>query len=293
VTYVSSLPKPLLEAIEDVKRERIRGAAWCALRVTEGLLDSIALGQDLCKSSDQIYNLIISANPSMASLYWVARTFKEGCEKGSITEPLRRLLFEISEVRKKIPEKALELFGEKVKVMTLSYSSNVEAVLRTAYAHGVLGEVLALESRPGGEGIVFANNLKKLGAKVKVIPDASMHFYLKEVDYVMVGADTITRDACLVHKIGTRLLAEKAYEHNRPLIVVFEPFKINLDKRCGEVQIVFREYEIENWGKEIYPLFDETPAKYISLGVTSEGVDRWSSEWLRRVAEKFKNRVLS
>jgi translation initiation factor 2B subunit (eIF-2B alpha/beta/delta family) len=235
--------------------------------------------------------MIISSNPSMASLHWVAYVLKTGCEGGDPSEPLRRLFFEISEARRRIPEVALELFDRRTKVLTLSYSSNVEAVLRNAYQKKLLDRVIALESRPGGEGVVFASRLRDLGVSVKVVPDSTMHIYLKDVDFVMVGADAITYDGCLVHKVGTRLLAEKAYDLSKPIVVVFEPFKINIEKKCGEIEITKREFSIENWGLEIYPLFDETPPELVYMGVTSEGLGRWRAEWLRSVAEKFKARI--
>ncbi len=286
------LPRPFLKSLEDVTKERIRGAAWSALRIIEGLTDSLSLGADLCKISDHVANKIVEANPSMSSLYWVAAIFKEGCRKGSPSESLRRLLFEISEARKRIREVALSIFHKRTKVMTFSYSSNVELVLRNAHHNDLLDSIIVLESRPGGEGLVLANSLKSLGIKIKLVPDITMHVYLKDVDFLMVGADTITNDGCLVHKVGTSVLAEKCKEFSKPFIVVFEPFKINLDKSCGQVSLIERDYNIEGWGLERYPLFDITKPSYITLGVTSEGISTWQTSWLKEVALKFRSRIV-
>ena len=285
------LPNPLFTALEEVRRERIRGAAWSALRVLEGLLDSLNANKKLCGINEKVYGMIIDANPSMSSLYWVATVFKKGCELGDPENYLRKLLFEISEARRKIPDVSLVIFERGTKVLTLSYSSNVELVLRNAFRRGVLGQVIALESRPGGEGINLAQNLKKFGVNIRVVPDSTMHIYLKKVDIIMVGADSITRDGCLVHKVGTELLAREALKEKRPLFVVFEPFKINIGFNCSGFPMITRKYEIEGWGEETYPLFDMTSPELISRGITSEGIFIWEPGKLKDVAESFMRRI--
>jgi len=286
-------PKPLFDALEEVHKERIRGAAWCALRIIEGLLDSLSINNKLCEASEKIYNAIIEANPSMSSLYWVAMIFKRGCELGDPETYLRRLLFEISEARKKIPDNSLGVLKKGTKVMTISYSSNVELVLRNAFRRKLLGEVIALESRPGGEGVRFAQSLKEFGINVRVAPDSTMHIYIKDVDLVMSGADTITSDGYLVHKIGTELLAREAAREAIPFIVVFEPFKINMELDCTRVPIIKRSFNIEGWKSEVYPLFDITAPDLISKGITSEGIFFWSRDELNRIAKSFLERIFS
>ncbi len=291
VNFLEQFPKPLLNALKEVRKERVRGAAWCALRIIEGLLDSLSAGSKLCGISEKVYNAIIEANPSMSSLYWVAMTFKRGCELGDPETYLRRLLFEVSEARKRIPDNSLGILKKGSRIMTISYSSNVELVLRNAFRRKLLEEVIALESRPGGEGIRLAQSLKEFGINVKVIPDSTMHIYIKDIDFVMSGADTITNDGCLVHKVGTQLLARVAAREDVPFIVVFEPFKINMRLDCSTAPIIERSFEIEGWKSEVYPLFDITTPDLISKGITSEGIFSWSVDELNKIAETFLKRI--
>ena len=280
------------EALEEIRGETTRGAAWSAFRAIKGLLDAYDAGGLECSAVDELSNAIISSNPSMASLYWVAWALVEGCRTGDPGPALRRLLFELQETRRRIPDIALEIFKGSPRILTMSYSSNVEAVLLAAHRSGSLGPVYVLESRPGGEGVVLASRLRARGVPVQLIPDALLHVYAERADFALVGADSVTLDGCLVNKAGTRLLALTARALGKHVAVVFEPYKIHPERGCGEVPLLERIYRVEGWGDTLVPVFDETPGEFLSLGITSEGLGAWEPGWIREVYESFRERIL-
>ncbi len=115
---------------------------------------------------------------------------------------------------------ATALFPPAARVMTLSRS---EAVYRTLVSLpiGVAPtRAIVLRSLPGGEGIRAARELSIQGIAVSLVDDAGAHSLVRDVDLILVGADAIYRDGSLVHKIGTRPLAQTASRLGVPLMVV-------------------------------------------------------------------------
>jgi len=280
------------EALEEIRSETVRGAAWSAFRAIKGLLDAYQAGGLECSDAGTLSKAIISANPAMASLYWVAYVLRRGCDIGDPGPLLRRLLYEIEETRQRIPSIAMEIFKGRPVVTTISYSSNVESILLSAHKSGHLGGVFVLESRPGGEGAVLASRLRSRGVVTRLVPDLHLYDYVSRSDFVMVGADSVTLDACLVNKVGTRLLALAARSAGKHVVVVFEPYKIHPEVGCGNSLLPVRSYMVEGWGEVIVPIFDETPGELISMGITSEGLGVWSEDWISSAYTSFKERLM-
>jgi len=93
-------------------------------------------------------------------------------------------------------------------ILTHSYSSTVVQSLTSAE------KVKVLESRPKKEGRKTAKKLSTRGTKVEFWIDAGMCKALENVDCVVVGADSISKEGVL-NKIGTR-----------PLALISDPFDI-------------------------------------------------------------------
>ncbi len=77
-----------------------------------------------------------------------------------------------------------------------------------------------LRSRPGGEGAAQAAALRRAGVNARVIEDREGAEAVAEADLVLLGADAIYRDGTLIHKVGTRPLAEAARRLHVPVAVV-------------------------------------------------------------------------
>lgn len=278
-------------ALEEIRRERVRGAAWAAYRAAVGLLDDVEAGRDPCRLAGEAANAIEAANPSMASLANVAHILRLSCERGSAEGSLRNLVGLLSRYREELIEAARSVSIGGL-VVTISYSSSVEAALR-AWRGEV--EVVVAQSLPGGEGVELARLLRSGGFPVRVAPDLTLHLYLDRASLLVFGADTVTRDGCIVNKVGTRLLAEAARSRGVKTLVVFEPYKVHPRLTCGRVPVERWTWRIQGWGDEVVPVFDETPPELVTAALTPRGLVEWGRKAeaeAEKIHRDFVERVL-
>ena len=279
------------EAVDEIRRERVRGAAWAAYRAAVGVLDDLEAGRDPCALAGAAANAIEAANPSMASLANVAHILRLACERGILDSAMRRLVDALSRYRQELIETARSLSVGGL-IVTLSYSSSVEAALR-AWRGEV--EVVVAHSLPGGEGVELARLLRSAAFPVRVTPDMAVHLYLERASLLVFGADTVTKDGCIVNKVGTRLLAEAAKSGGVKTLVIFEPYKVHPRLRCGEVPLERWTVRIEGWGDEVIPVFDETPPGLVTAALTPGGLVEWGPRAeveASRIHGDFVKRVL-
>lgn len=289
----SGLPGNLSEALRRVSAESVRGAAWSARVVVDALIRDVEEGADVCGSMEEVSRAIVEANPSMASLYNVAELAKEACSRGgnqALRETMAAMVYYMSWAREQLRLKSTEAFPRGVSIATFSYSSTVEAAILESRRQ--VSRVVVFESRPGSEALHFARRLSGMGIPVTLAPDALMLEYLAHVDMALVGADTVTRDGCLVNKAGTRLLALACRETGTPLIAVFEAYKIHPRARCGEVKITRRLFKVEGWGAEVYPVFDETEPALVKGAITEWGITPWGGGVPMELHSRMMSRIL-
>ena len=105
---------------------------------------------------------------------------------------------------------------------------------------------------------------------------------MRDIDIVVVGADTITANGAVINKIGTSQIAMSAHGSRVPFIVCAETFKFSRETLFGSM------VEIEDRGPEevadplkpsdfpgariLNPVFDATPPEYIDAIVTEFGI---------------------
>ncbi len=287
------LPSNLSEALRRVSVESVRGAAWSARVVVDSLIRDLEGEQRVCDNAEDVATAIVEANPSMASLYNVSLLVREACGRGgdpALREALARMLYYMSWARENLRVKASEAFPEGVTVATFSYSSTVEAVLLESRRQ--LSRVIVFESRPSVEALHFARRLREAGIPVTLAPDALMMDYMPQASMALVGADTVTRDGCLVNKAGTRLLALACREAGIPLVAVFEAYKIHPRAGCDGVRIARRRFLIEGWGAEYYPVFDETKPGLVKGAMTEWGILPWDPRVPGDLHSRMMTRIL-
>ncbi len=142
-------------------------------------------------------------------------------------------------------------------LLTFSRSESVLDALRRLPGPRAPRRVLAAESLPGGEGRKVVRELARAPIPARLVRDRDLPTALREADLVMVGADAVEADGSLVHKVGTRRLAELARDAGVPLVVV-----------AGRTKWVGRE-----GGRPRLPrLFDRTPPSLVSAYWTDDGV---------------------
>ncbi len=103
---------------------------------------------------------------------------------------------------------------------------------------------------------------------------------MKEVDVVVVGADTITVNGALINKIGTSQIALAAKEARVPFMVATETYKFSPKTLLGELVVIEERDVREVIDGDLLehpnvtvrnPAFDVTPRDYIDLIITEIG----------------------
>ena len=148
-------------------------------------------------------------------------------------------------------------FPEAEHVLTLSRSQSVLSALRALGRARRPHRVSVLESRPGGEGREFADDLKRAGLSARVIPDHRGAEEARKADLLLIGADAVFSDGSVAHKVGTRRLARAAASAGVPVVVV-----AGVSKFTGGPPP----------RRDLPSLFDRTPARYIREYWTDRGL---------------------
>ena len=165
-------------------------------------------------------------------------------------------------------------------VLTHCNSSAAIGAIIEAHRQGKKIRAIATESRPWRQGILTVNELSRAGVDTTLIIDSAVRFVMKDVDIVMVGADTITAQGALVNKIGTSQVALAAHEACVPFVVCSETYKFSQATLFGDMvpieerdmREIIKDNEISKNVKVFNPVFDTTPANYIDAIVTEEGM---------------------
>lgn len=106
-------------------------------------------------------------------------------------------------------------------ILTHSRSSSVFNVLKSSNR---IAQIYQTESHPGGEGVLQADQLSKVGAKVTMIKDDEVDNILSQVDLCLFGCDQFSQDG-FVNKVGTKEIASVASNYNIPIVVLSDTRK--------------------------------------------------------------------
>ncbi len=294
---VSRLPPEVVRIREDIRSMKIRGAGKIARAGAEALAKAARAyrGNDLkdfMKYMDEVANYVKSARPTAVSLpnavtYVISRLKK--AEPSSVEEA-KEIVIKTAEAFIKYSLNAVKIIGElgakRIEygdaIMTHCHSTAAVSVIITAYKQGKVEKVYVKETRPKLQGLITAKALADAGLEVILIPDSAVRYYMKRVNKVVVGADTVAANGAVVNKIGTSMVALAAKEARVRVYVAAETYKFSPMTVIGElVPIEIRdptEIVSPDWIKKhpkvrIYnPVFDVTPPEYIDAIITERGV---------------------
>jgi translation initiation factor eIF-2B subunit delta len=198
-------------------------------------------------------------------------SLQQARQKGALIG--EELLAEQQRLNQQQVHAARPLLGPCKSVVTLSYSSTVEAILRHALSPHC--RVTVAESRPLMEGRRLFNRLLGSAADLRMITDAQLGLAIPEADLVLVGADSVLRDLAVINKTGTYLAALVAKHHHRDFFVATDTYKINAAADSSNCVLESKS------GREIWPrqesrcenvYFDITPCQYITGFLTEQGI---------------------
>ena len=276
--------------IQGIVNDRRRGAAQLASSAIRILMAVCQRSEptDLEELSLTIKQTALSlsqARPSMAPIRnWslvFAQRFLEQINAGISTQEAKqqgvRLGKELLALQQEFIHQQVEAARTIIRnyksVVTLSYSSTVESILRHGLPPGC--RVVIAESRPLMEGRHLFRNLSDDVTELRMITDAQLGLAIPDADLVLVGADAVLGDLSVVNKTGTYLAALVAHAHGRDFLVAADTYKINvtmdarnciLESKSGREVWSRHEKHCDN----VY--FDITPSQLITGFVSEAGI---------------------
>ncbi len=275
------------EAAEKIRSMEIRGAARIARFAAETLRNfAESVDSEFDEKMKRAAEILLNTRPTAVSLYnavnYVMRYEGESDEekRRSAVKRGEEFIRWVETAHEKIGEIGARRIRKGSVVMTHCNSSAALSVIKEAFRQGKIEEVFATESRPRLQGHLTVRELSKAGIPATLIVDSAARYFMKEVDCIVVGADTITANGALVNKIGTSQIALSAKEAKVPFMVAAETYKFSPKTLFGELVTIEEREASEVAPEEILklkgvnvrnPAFDVTPRDYIDVIITEMG----------------------
>ena len=286
------------EVISAIKSLAVRGAPALGIAGAAALALWASNAPSLADLNDTS-ETIASARPTAVNLRWgVQRALdtvrlQSDCSVRQAADALFELVRQMQEederVNRAIGTQGASLLASGSRVLTHCNAGSLATyfygtaigIVYTAASQGKIERVYADETRPVCQGSrLTVWELARVGIPTTLICDnmAASLMARGEVDAVIVGADRIARNGDAANKIGTYGLAVLAHEHGIPFYVAAPTSTIDPAIANGsEITIEQRDpHEVlpnPIAGVDVWnPAFDVTPARYITMIVTENGV---------------------
>jgi len=279
---------------QDIRTMRIRGAGRIA-RAAAGALRIAAKTSkaktptELMKELDRMSSLLLATRPTAVSLPNAVKFVTLGAKraKGMSLQALRGAIISRADEFIKNSNEAVERIGEigarRISngdvILTHCNSDCALAVIKTSFKQGKQIKAFVTESRPMRQGLISIRELSRAGIPTTLIVDSAVRHFIRDIDKVIVGADSIAANGAVINKIGTSQIALIAHEARVPFFVAAESYKFHPGTLVGQlVEIEEREpkevvdprrfprVKIRN------PVFDVTPSEYVDLIITECGI---------------------
>ncbi len=275
---------------ESIKNMKIRGAGRIARAAAEALKifaqDYRGSKEEFVKELEKVKDYLLATRPTAVSLknaiYFVLNRMN-----GETLDEMRESIVNSADEFIKMSLEAIQKIGkygaQRIRdgstILTHCNSSAALAIIIQAHRDGKNIKVFNTETRPWLQGHITAKTLAKEGIDVTMIVDSAVRYFMRDIDIVVVGADTIASNGAVINKIGTSQIALVAHEARVPFIVAAETYKFSPETVIGKL------VEIEERGPEEIanpkdfpgvkfrnPVFDATPPEYIDAIITERGV---------------------
>jgi ribose 1,5-bisphosphate isomerase len=265
----------------------VRGAGKIARHAVEALRD-LALdweGSDaqLARELERSARRLVATRPTAVSLRNAVEEATaplaagDGQLRAEVLGASERFLARSVRAVEDISRAGARLLDHDGVVLTHCNSAcSVGVIAAAARTHAI--RAIATETRPRRQGHLTAAQLRARGVDVTLIVDGAVNLAMRDVDWVVVGADSIARNGDVVNKVGTSLVALSAREHHVPVFVAAETYKVDRRARTGrDVAIEERAIEEILEGRRLpgvkvaNPVFDVTPARLVARIVTEAG----------------------
>jgi len=283
------------ETAEKIKSMEIRGAGRIARAAAESLRDHalstrISYTEAFRQEMERAAGLLVATRPTAVSLPNAVHLVMAGLDDAKTVEEARSGIVNRAEAFVQSSLHAVDRiakFGSRhIKdgdtILTHCNSEVALACIIEARRSGKDIEVFATEVRPRNQGLLTIRTLNDAGIKTNFIVDSAVRSFINDIDLVIVGADAVTVNGAVVNKVGTSQVAHAAHEARVNVLVAAETYKFAPRTVIGELIEIEERPPGEVLADEIAktlpnvtvrnPAFDVTPANYIDLIATEEGV---------------------
>jgi len=270
-----------MEEITIIQNDSLNGAVELTKRTLAAVKKELERATNLNEELPEITQTIKLVHPEMASIALIGKKLEEFEQKAKelndealkekLGEELTKISQRITESEQRTVEKLSAELMKYKKIMTLSASTTIRTAFAMLPAAQREKEIYILESRPLLEGQTLARQLAQMDYNVKLIVDAAAGHYMKGVEAVVVGADTIFSNGSILNKIGSLALALLARKYGIPFIVAASKNKLSTEAAEN-----YGLYLQEKPPKEVFPedipnltalnvYFDFVPNELITL----------------------------
>jgi translation initiation factor eIF-2B subunit delta len=270
--------KELDKKTRDITFDRLSGASQLA-RKTLGVLRYFAQKnktesyQEFIEDFTELGKTLFESRPDMAPVQnLVAQTVYEvnTLKQHDLVSVRNFAVSRIDELRKqsenavkKSAEHAATVIANSGTVATCSYSSTICETIKVAKQKGKRFKVLVAESRSADYrfryGQTLVKVLKLVNVNAEVFADDQISKYVKKVDSVLVGADSLLCDGSVINGSPSYELAVEAKKCGIPFYSVFETTKANALSCLGKTV-------------EVKEGFDMVPPQLITGVITEKGI---------------------
>jgi translation initiation factor 2B subunit (eIF-2B alpha/beta/delta family) len=203
-----------------------------------------------------------SGQPAMANLRHLARVLERG-DLAVVESNLRRRRTVLLHLDESLAAAASPAIESARRVLTLSRSSAVAAVLVGSWRRGWRGETVVFDGSPAGGGASQASRLTEAMDRVRSQPDAAMPSWFGDGrTIVLIGADAVSPER-IVNVSGTAALLELAAARSTPVLVVADSGKDLPDDEIDELLRAVPEVVEDGPGRR-WRLFEAVSAGLVS-----------------------------
>lgn len=276
-------------AARDIETMKVRGAGRLARHAVQALQDLAAAheGGDaaLRRELRAAAKRLVATRPTAVSLRNAVeeaiaptREPMNGTLRADVLAATERFIHRSHAAVETISGLGADLLGGPGVVLTHCNSACSVGVIARAHERWPSVKAFASETRPRRQGLLTARQLREHRVPVTYIVDSAVNLVMPEVDWVVVGADTVAANGDVVNKVGTSQVALSAREHGVPFYVAAETYKVAPWARTGrDVRIEERDPREILEGRSLpgirafNPVFDVTPARFVKRIVTEAG----------------------
>jgi translation initiation factor 2B subunit (eIF-2B alpha/beta/delta family) len=254
----------LIDFFHCAAEDRRHGATEIERRLISGLLAESGRWTvpDLASGARRL----LEGQPAMANLRNLARVLA-GDRLTVTRQQLERRSKLLAELDRRFAASAREFIEGAARIVTISRSSAVAAVLEGAWRFGWRGETVIFDGVPVGSGSDQMQRLAETMEHLQAPPDSVISEWLVGIGIkVVIGADAVSPRR-LVNATGTRTLLELAAAGSVPVAVVADSGKDLPDDEIDWV-VASSPVVVEEGTGRRRPIFEVIPVNLVSMRIS-------------------------